>query len=147
VVVDVFSRFGIENLREHPNVTPDRVEYIERCAPNAKNPSAWAAKCIRDSWKVPPPPAAELSARARAERDRRFDEFGSLSKADQLHVLDEVGRRFPNLALLVERYRDGAAGLNDLGGLRGAIAKVMEARETIAAETCAPEIGAPVSSR
>ncbi|MDX9912008.1 MAG: helix-turn-helix domain-containing protein [Phycisphaerales bacterium] len=147
VVDDVFSLFWIENLLGHPNATHERLAYIKRYAPNAENPSAWAAKCIREGWKVPPPPAAELSARARAERDRRFDEFESLSKADQLHVLYEVKQRFPNLTPLVDRYRAGAAGLDDLGGLRGAIASVMEAREKIAAETRAPGIGAQVSNQ
>lgn len=52
--VDVLSMLGLEELRTHPNATPDRLRWIERKAPNAKRSQAgWARDCIVEGWEVP----------------------------------------------------------------------------------------------
>lgn len=107
VVVDSFSRLGIESLRGHANATPERIAWIAREAPSKANPSAWAAACIREAWEIPPPSEADVRAAARAERARLFAAFEALPDAERAEVLAEVERRLPNLAVNVARYRRG----------------------------------------
>lgn len=116
VVVDVFDRLGISSLREHPNATPERMAWIEREAPSKKNPSGWAAQCIREGWKPPPPSRAQAEdarAAVRAAQQARFD---ALPKSEQALVMGRVRRVYDNLSHLPDDHR----------AVRAAIARVME---------------------
>ncbi len=51
--VDVLSQLKLDSFRDHPNATPDRLEWIRQEAPKKQNPTGWAAACIRDGWDIP----------------------------------------------------------------------------------------------
>lgn len=61
-----------DELRSHPNATPERLEWIEREAPSKDNPAGWAAQCIREGWTVPAAkakaPAVTLEEPTEADR-------------------------------------------------------------------------------
>jgi uncharacterized protein YdaU (DUF1376 family) len=119
VVVDVFSRLGIENLRGHVNATPARVAWIEREADGKRSPQSWAAQCIRDGWAVPSPNPADVAASEKAVKQARRQEalarFEAMTSDQKRVVLDEVYQRFPNLV----GKRIGQPGV------RGAVATIV----------------------
>lgn len=114
VVVALLS----EELRKHPNATPERLAWIAREAPNKDNPSAWAASCVRGGWAAPPPTPEDQQALKREARHQRLAAFDALPPDQQRPILDAAFRAFPNLA-----GRDPSDS-----GVRGAVAKVLEGR-------------------
>ncbi len=124
-VVDLFARLKIEHLSGHANATADRMAWIARAAPEKNIPGAWAASCIREGWEVPPPTPEDEQAAKRADRDAAFEHFLSLSESEQEEVLDEVVSMFPNLSADLGRYRDGRMRLEEVTGVKGAIARVL----------------------
>lgn len=97
VVVDSFSRWGIESLRGDPNATPERIAWIDREAATKANPSAWAAACIRQGWAVPPPTPADADdhERRRAQREQRVEAWRALAEPERLAVLAKAERARP----------------------------------------------------
>lgn len=112
--VDVLSRLGIQNLREHPNATPERLAWIGREASTKANPGGWAAACIREGWAVPAPTEAEAKASRDAGRAAKLAEFDALPASERAAVLTRARRSYPNL--------DGHP--EDSPAMRGAVLKV-----------------------
>jgi hypothetical protein len=92
-------------LRNHPNATPERLDWINREAPTKANPAGWAAAGIREGWEVPPPTPADAAASRRERRERLLSEFDELSP-DERHAVTQLARaRFPNMANLADDDR------------------------------------------
>lgn len=114
-VMDIFSRLGIEHLRDDPRATPDRLAWIEREAPTKKMPGAWAASCIREGWSVPEPSPADSAATCKAMRDHALANFDAMPELTRRGLLATARQQFPNLCNLEE----------DHPAMRGAVAKVI----------------------
>jgi hypothetical protein len=131
------TRFGpvvaglSKKLREHKNATPDRCQWLEREAPKKRNPSAFAATAIREAFAVPPPSAKVVQAAKRKRVEERFEEYQRLPERQKHEVLHKVWRAFPNLK--GEPFTSG--------GVRGAIAQVMERERSEIAIQSPAEVG------
>ncbi len=113
---DVIARLGIENLRDHPNATPDRLEWIAREAPGKSRPAGWAAKCIREGWDVPPLTEADQAEQRGRQRQAVLDKYDAMTESHQAAIMARVRVTYRNL--------DGHAP--ESPAVRGAIARVIE---------------------
>lgn len=124
-VDDVFARFRIEHLRNHPNATPERLAYIEAAAPTKDYPDRFAAACIRDGYDVPPKfQAVAKKERDRVEREASIERFNRMTPNEQRDVLNRAWALHPNL--------HGKPA--DAPGMAGAIHQVLQSSASIAAE-------------
>lgn len=101
---DVFSRLGIQNLRDHPNATPERAAWIEREASKKAKPAGWAATCIREGWPVPEPTEAEARATRAKVRAAQLAQFDTLPAEERSQITALMRRKYPNLS----NYADDA---------------------------------------
>lgn len=117
---EVVARLSAE-LRDHPNLTPQRRAWIEREAPSKCNPAGWAAECIRKCWDVPTTTPKQLAADRREERATRLAAFDSMSGPERTAILAKVREAHRNL-------RDPQSHPDDSPAVRGAVADLLKNR-------------------
>jgi hypothetical protein len=97
VVVDAFTQLRIEDLRDHPNATPDRMAWIQREAPRARNPAGWARACIVEGWAVPEPTPEQVAEARRARIDAVNRAYRRLSRDQRRALLERAQAEHPRL--------------------------------------------------
>jgi hypothetical protein len=92
-----------EQWQRHPKLTEELRDYIEREAPNARDPRRWAIAAIRDGYAVPE--TDESRKRRKAEEGaKHLEVFDAASEADQKQALEQAKRRCPGLANSTSEY-------------------------------------------
>jgi hypothetical protein len=97
VVADAFTQLRIEDLRSHPHATPDRLAWILREAPRARNPAGWARACIVEGWAVPEPTPEDAAEARRARLDAVDRAYRRLPRDQRRALLERARAEHPRL--------------------------------------------------